>query len=79
MSEENIIIIPENEEEALNRVEFRLKQNVLALFPGTTCFYPSVVMSQPSRVITNPYHYHNHYPYHNNTYFYSVKKLKIIY
>lgn len=48
---EQIFLIPENEEAALSRPEFKLKQNVLALFPGTTCFYSSVVMSQPTRVI----------------------------
>lgn len=47
----HIIVIPETEDVALDRPEFRLKQNVLALFPSTTCFYSSVVMSQPSRVI----------------------------
>lgn len=50
MNPSHIILIPDNEEVALSRVEFRLKQNVLALFPGTTCFYSSIVMSQPSRV-----------------------------
>lgn len=29
----------------------RLRQQVLALFPGTTCLYPAVVMSIPSRVL----------------------------
>lgn len=50
MDPSHIKLIPETEDAALSRVEFRLKQNVLALFPGTTCFYSSIVMSQPSRV-----------------------------
>lgn len=43
-------MIADNQEDALARPEFKLRQNVLALFPGTTCFYSSIVMSQPSRV-----------------------------
>lgn len=35
----------ENEEER----EFKPKMAVLALFPGTTCLYPAVVISTPSR------------------------------
>lgn len=45
----NVIPLPESDEAALESPEFRLRQNVLALFPGTTCFYSAVVMSQPSR------------------------------
>lgn len=45
----NVIPLPESDESALESPEFRLRQNVLALFPGTTCFYSAVVMSQPSR------------------------------
>ena len=29
--------------------EIKLRQSVLALFPGTTCFYPAIVVSTPSR------------------------------
>lgn len=45
-----MILVPESDEAALEQVEFKLRQNVLALFPGTTCFYSAVVMSTPSRV-----------------------------
>lgn len=43
-------MIPESDDAALQRPEFKLRQSVLALYPGTTCFYSATVMSPPSRV-----------------------------
>ncbi len=50
VKKENIIFVPKSDDAALEEAEFKLRQSVLALYPGTTCFYSAVVMSTPSRV-----------------------------
>lgn len=44
-----IIALPTAVEEQPEEEEFKPKTAVLALFPGTTCLYPAVVISTPSR------------------------------
>lgn len=44
-----ICSVPLDEESALSSTEFKLKQSVMALFPGTTCFYTASIVSTPSR------------------------------
>lgn len=42
--------LPRNEMEAMEQCKsIRVKQNVLALYPGTTCLYPAVVVSVPTQ------------------------------
>ncbi|KAI8971915.1 SGF29 tudor-like domain-containing protein [Mycotypha africana] len=45
----NVIPIP-SAEEAKSMLEFNSGQDVLALYPGTTCFYRAKVIASPSKV-----------------------------
>lgn len=47
--EDRLLHLASSDDEALIGEEQRLKAPVLALFPGTTCLYPAVVISTPSR------------------------------
>lgn len=49
VSPDKLIQLCPDDQTALDGGEIRLRQPVLALFPGTTCFYPAVVVSTPSR------------------------------
>lgn len=45
----NVIPIP-NASEARGLAELDIGQDVLALYPGTTCFYKAKVIEPPSKV-----------------------------
>ncbi|KAI9363843.1 SGF29 tudor-like domain-containing protein [Pilaira anomala] len=46
----NIIPIPDADEAAKGHTELNSGQDVLALYPGTTCFYRAKIVSAPSKV-----------------------------
>lgn len=46
----NVIPIPD-EDEAKGLLELNPGQDVLALYPGTTCFYRAKVIAAPSKVV----------------------------
>lgn len=51
-----IIRLPQSDAESLSIEEHKAKAKVLALYPGTTCLYPALVISPPSkRKKTNDY------------------------
>ncbi len=45
---------PTYEEALVATASVRIKERVLALFPGTTCLYPATVVNVPSRVRAHP-------------------------
>lgn len=51
----NVIPIP-NASEARVLAELDIGQDVLALYPGTTCFYKAKVIEPPSKVKTHSCH-----------------------
>ena len=51
VSKEKILILPRSVDEAITIAEaLKPKDKVLALFPGTTCMYPAIVVSFPQKV-----------------------------
>lgn len=47
---DKVLYIPNDEESIIRTTEtIKIRQPVLALFPGTTCLYPAIVISCPSR------------------------------
>lgn len=44
-----ILCMPQSEADALEKEELKPKTAVLGLYPGTTCLYPAVVVTPPSR------------------------------
>lgn len=44
-----VIRMPQSDDEALSHEELKPKTAVLGLYPGTTCLYPAVVVTPPSR------------------------------
>lgn len=71
-------VIPvKSSEEAKLSAEIPARQDVLALYPGTTCFYKATVIAPPSKVLQIPLKI-SFLLNSNMFFFFRVRKLRII-